>query len=93
MANYSLEWTPHFTRSARRFLRTHPDLEDAFSQTLEQLASDPFAPRLRLHALSGRLAGKQAVSINYAYRIVLCVEVTNTEIILHDVGSHDEVYG
>ena len=93
MANYSIEWTTHFTRSARRFLRGHPELEDAFRDTLEQLASDPFAPRLRLHALSGRLAGKQAVSINFSYRIVLCVEVKDCEVILHDVGSHDDVYG
>lgn len=38
------------------------------------------------------LAGKQAVSIAYAYRIVLCVEVTEHEVILHNIGTHDEVY-
>ena len=51
------------------------------------------APSLRLHNLTGKLAGKQAVSITYAYRIVLCVEITEHEVILHNIGSHDEVYG
>ena len=90
---YTLTQTAHFARAFRRFAKAHPELREATNETLEQLASDPFAPRLRLHALSGRLAGKQAVSINYSYRIVLCVEVTDNDVILHDVGSHDEVYG
>lgn len=90
---YNLRQTSHFARAFRRFAKAHPELREATNETLEQLASNPFAPRLRLHALSGRLAGKQAVSINYAYRIVLCVEVFDSYIILHDIGSHDEVYG
>lgn len=90
---YNLRQTPHFARAFRRFAKAHPELREATNETLEQLASNPFAPRLRIHALSGRLAGKQAVSINYAYRIVLCVEVIDSYIILHDIGSHDEVYG
>ena len=93
MANYSIVWTAHFTQSARRFLRRRPELDETFRETLEQLATDPSAPSLRLHALSGKLAGKQSVSINFAYRIVLCVDVTENEVILHDVGSHDDVYG
>ena len=90
---YTLIQTPHFARAFRRFAKAHQELRVATNELFEQLASDPFAPRLRLHALSGRLAGKQAVSINYFYRIVLCVEVTDNEVILHDVGSNDDVYG
>ena len=44
-------------------------------------------------SLTGRLAGKQAVSSTYTYRIVLCVEITEHDVILHNIGSHDEVYG
>ena len=33
-----------------------------------------------------------AVSITYTYRIILCVEIVEHEIILHNIGSHDEVY-
>jgi len=31
--------------------------------------------------------------ITYTYRIVLCVEITEHDVILHNIGSHDEVYG
>lgn len=34
----------------------------------------------------------QAISLTYDYRIVLTVEVTAQEVILLDIGSHDEVY-
>lgn len=90
---YTLVNTRPFERAYRRFARKHPELRSAVSKTFDALANNPFAPSLRLHALTGTLAGKQAVSVNYAYRIVLCVEVSDREIILHNIGTHDEVYG
>ena len=36
--------------------------------------------------------GIQAVSLTYDYRITLTVIVTDKEITLLDIGSHDEVY-
>jgi hypothetical protein len=35
---------------------------------------------------------KHAVSLTYSYRIVLILRLTADEIVLLDVGSHDEVY-
>ena len=57
------------------------------------MESDPFDPSLRLHALHGALEGKQAVRLTYSYRIVLRVVVRDREIVLLDIGSHDDVYG
>jgi len=85
--------TAFFERRARKFLTKHPDLRPRFIETMEQLRSDPFEPGLRLHALSGKLQGMQAVSLTYSYRITLTVQVTEHEILLLDIGSHDEVYG
>ncbi len=90
---YDLKQTPYFSRAFKRFAKRHPELRDATRTALNTLRENPLAPSLRLHPLTGRLAGKQAVSINYAYRIVLCVEIAEQEIILHNIGSHDEVYG
>lgn len=56
------------------------------------LASDPFDPRLRLHALSGKLDGLQAVRINYKYRVVLILRIHGKAILLLDIGGHDAVY-
>lgn len=90
---YRLLQTSQFKRAFVKFARRHPELRNATEETLSSLKADPFNPSLRLHNLSGRLKGKQAVSITYAYRIVLCVEIVEHEIILHNIGSHDEVYG
>jgi mRNA-degrading endonuclease YafQ of YafQ-DinJ toxin-antitoxin module len=35
----------------------------------------------------------QAVSLTYSYRITLTLQITENEILLLDIGSHDEVYG
>jgi mRNA-degrading endonuclease YafQ of YafQ-DinJ toxin-antitoxin module len=89
---FALVTTHHFERRARKFLRKHPDLKSAVRETLEQLRQDPFEPSLKLHSLSGKLAGLQAVSITHSYRLTLTLQVTEREIILLDIGEHDEVY-
>jgi mRNA-degrading endonuclease YafQ of YafQ-DinJ toxin-antitoxin module len=89
---FSLVWTETFARTARKFLRRHPDLEGVFEDTLRQLEADPTAPRLRLHPLHGRHAGKHAVRLTYEYRIVIILRMTPKEIVLLDVGAHDAVY-
>ena len=90
---WTLVTTAFFERRARKFLTRHPDLRPRFVQTLEQLRADPFQPGLRLHPLSGKLQGLQAVSLTYRYRITLTVQITEREILLLDIGSHDEVNG
>ena len=89
---YRLVWTAAFTRSAERFVQQHPELRAKLAAVLHDLESDPFQPQLKYHLLSGKLKGFQAVSVTYGYRIVLTLEVTDKEIILLDIGSHDEVY-
>jgi len=89
---YTLVWTPGFTRTAGKFLRQHPDLRKKFTAILEDLERDPFQPHLRYHHLSGKLQGLQAISITASYRLTLTLLISNREIILLDVGSHDEVY-
>jgi mRNA-degrading endonuclease YafQ of YafQ-DinJ toxin-antitoxin module len=60
------------------------------------LAADPFNPLLQSHKLKGKLAGSWACSVEYDCRIVFdfvenC-QTGETEILLIDIGSHDEVY-
>ena len=88
----TLIWTDSFVRTARRFFKKHPDLKGQFGNVLEKLESDIEHPALRLHALKGKLKGKHAVSLTYAYRIVLILVLEDDEIYLLDVGAHDDVY-
>ena len=92
MPAYTLVWTDTFARTARKFLRKHPNLTGLFEDVLKQLETDPQAPRLRLHRLKGRHADKHAVSLTYSHRIVLILCLSASEIVLLAVGSHDDVY-
>ena len=92
MPRFKLVWTEKFERTARKFLRRHRELRGLFDDVILQLEADPNAPKLRLHRLKGRHRDKHAVSLTYSYRIVLILRLTADEIVLLDVGSHDEVY-
>jgi len=92
MPKCTLVWTATFERTARKFLSRHPELAGLFGDILLQLESDPHAPRLRLHRLKGKHRDKHAVSLTYSHRIVLILRLTAAEIILLDVGPHDEIY-
>jgi mRNA-degrading endonuclease YafQ of YafQ-DinJ toxin-antitoxin module len=89
---YSLVSTAHFDRRVLKFTRAHPKLKKPLAKVLRNLESNPFQPSLRLHPLSGELEGLHAASVSYAYRITLTLRVTKKEIVLLDIGSHDEVY-
>ena len=81
-----------FLRQARKFFKQHPDLKPSFARVLADLQSDPFQPHLKLHPLTGKLAGCYAVSLTYSYRITLTLFLIEQEIVLLDIGSHDDVY-
>lgn len=91
--SWTLTTTVFFDRRVRKFLTKHPDLRARFLETMTRLREDPFEPSLRLHPLTGKLQGMQAVSLTYSYRITLTLQITEHEILLLDIGSHDEVYG
>jgi len=81
-----------FLRQARKFFKKHPDMKPLFTEKIDALITDPFNPSLKLHPLKGRLAGLYAVSLIYSYRITLTLAISEKEITLLDIGSHDEVY-
>jgi mRNA-degrading endonuclease YafQ of YafQ-DinJ toxin-antitoxin module len=89
---YALVTTEYFLRRARKFLRKHPDLRERFVQVVDDLRHDPFAPHLAYHHLGGKLKDMQAVSLTDSYRITLTIVIAEREIILLDIGSHDDVY-
>ncbi|MCM0080973.1 type II toxin-antitoxin system mRNA interferase toxin, RelE/StbE family [Geomonas sp. Red32] len=89
---YIIATPEQFLRQARRFFKKHPDLRPPFAKVISQLQEDPFQPALALHPLSGKLSGCHAVRLTYSYRITLTILITEKEIILLDIGSHDELY-
>ena len=90
--SYSLIFTDSYKKRARRFAKQHPELKEQYRKTLLLLAQNPCHPSLRLHPLKGKLTALNSVSINLSYRITLEMIIIEKEIILVNVGSHDEVY-
>jgi addiction module RelE/StbE family toxin len=90
---YVIVASDYFLKRAKKFFRKHPDLKERFTKLVDDMKKDPFQPHLELHSLSGKLKDIQAVSLTHSYRITLTVMVTEKEIILLDIGTHDEVYG
>ena len=89
---FTLTAPEQFLRQARKFFSKHPDLKPRFAKLLTDLQTDPFQPSLGLHPLSGKLAGCHAVRLTYSYRVTLTLLIAENEIILLDIGSHDELY-
>lgn len=89
---YTLIYPDSYVKRAKKFLRKHPEIHNQYQKTLELLELDPHHPSLRLHNLSGRLKDLSSVSINMSYRIILELEIRDEEIILINVGTHDQVY-
>ena len=91
-----LIWSQRFLRDLKRLVRRNPQIMREIEKTLQQLSEAPFNPSLKTHKLKGDLTGVWACSINYSNRILFeFVEDYETEeeaILLHTVGSHDDVY-
>lgn len=89
---WQLVFTEQYNRRAARFLRRHPGTRNQYAKTLKLLEANPHHPSLRLHALKGKLSGLHSVSINLSYRITLEMMITESEIVLINIGDHDAVY-
>lgn len=85
-----------FKRAYKSLIRKHPELKSKTENTLRLLAENPFNPSLQTHKLKGQLAGSWACTVEYDCRIVFDFiensESGDEEILLLDIGSHDEVY-
>ena len=89
---YKLVFPDSYIRRARKFLKKHPEIRGQYRKTLELLEFDPYHPSLRLHSLQGNLSGLSSVSINISYRIVLELIIEGNEILLINIGKHEQVY-
>ena len=85
-----------FKRAFKSLIRQKPEMEEKIAARLELLVNDPFDPSLKTHKLKGKLSGAWACTIEYDCRIVFNFKKYSDsdieEILLIDIGSHDEVY-
>jgi mRNA-degrading endonuclease YafQ of YafQ-DinJ toxin-antitoxin module len=89
---FKLIYPESYIRRARKFLKKHPEIHSLYRKTLELLELNLYHPSLRLHSLQGRMSGLSSVSINISYRIVIEIIIEGDEILLVNIGKHDQVY-
>lgn len=89
---YRIIYTKSYIKRARKFIGKHPELLGQYEKTLKLLELNPEHPSLRLHELKGKFKGLHSVSINISYRITLELFISDKDIILVDVGPHDQAY-
>ena len=80
-----------FTKAYKKRIKNNPELRELFWDSLEIFAMDPFHPALKTHPLKDHLEGKWAFSVDYDCRVVFHF-VSDTEIALLNVGTHEQVY-
>ena len=90
--SHRLVFTDSYNKKAAKWIKMHPALKDQYLKTLQLMELDIYHPSLRLHKLSGSLTGLSSISINISYRITLELMIQDRDIILINIGSHDEVY-
>lgn len=89
---WTLLRTETFLRDLRKYLKKHPDRQRLVRETLTAFATDPHAAALRLHPLKGRMGGLYSVRLSYSDRITLTLLLTERQVVLLSMGTHDDVY-
>ena len=89
---FQLVFTETYLKREKKFLKNHTDLIERYKKVLKLLELNPNHPSLRLHKLKGKFSDKYSVSITMNYRIILTFTIVKDEIVLIDVGAHNDIY-
>jgi addiction module RelE/StbE family toxin len=84
-------WDQGFKRIYQKRVRNDSELKKRFWTTMRLFLKNPFDRRLRTHKLTGKLEGLWAFSVAYDCRVIFKF-LSKDEVLLIDIGSHDEVY-
>jgi mRNA-degrading endonuclease YafQ of YafQ-DinJ toxin-antitoxin module len=90
--SFKIIYTESYNKRASKFLKKHPDLISQYEKMLKILEKNPVHPSLRLHQLKGKLKDLHSISINISYRITLEFYIADKEIVLVNIGRHDDIY-
>lgn len=87
----NLIWGSSFKRAYKKVATANPELKPKIAQALETFAGNPYRLSLRTHKLSGKLKGLWAFVVTYDCRVVFQF-LDEKDVLLIDIGKHDEVY-
>ncbi len=89
---FKVIFSKSYQRRAIKFFKVHTELISQYEKVVKILEKNPFHPSLRLHKLQPPMQAFHSISINMKYRISLELILNDKEIILINVGTHDQVY-
>jgi len=89
---YKIVETKRYHKKLVKFFKKHKNLLPKYEKIMFLLEANPYHPSLRLHKLQGNLKEFYSVSLDMEYRIILDFIIVDEQIILIDIGSHNEVY-
>ncbi len=89
---YEIIFSKKYKKIAKKFFKKHQNLKEKYTKTILLLQKNPFHPSLRLHKLQGSLSEYHSFSIDMDYRIFIDFIIIDEQIILIDIGSHNEIY-
>ena len=87
----NLVWDQAFKRKYKKIFTLNIALKKSFWQAMSIFSQNPFDPKLRTHKLTGKLKGLWSFSISYDCRVIFRF-INDHDVLLIDIGSHDEVY-
>jgi len=91
-----LRWSSSYKRAFKRTVKVSPSAKQKIIDIMEKLSADPFSAELKTHKLKGILENSWACAAGYDLRIIFNfvrnTETSETEILLIDIGTHDQVY-
>jgi toxin HigB-1 len=86
-----ITWDKGFRRIYGKKVKNDTELKQRFWKAMKLFSGNPFHQKLRTHKLSGKLGGLWAFSVSYDCRVIFKF-LNGDEILLVDIGGHEEVY-
>jgi addiction module RelE/StbE family toxin len=84
-------WDQGFKKIYQKRVRNDAELKKRFWTMVRLFSKSPFDRRLRTHKLTGKLEGLWSFSVAYDCRVIFRF-LSKDEVLLIDIGGHDEVY-
>jgi len=79
-----------FIKNFKKLTRKNPSLKNKIKEKLKLFQENPTHPSLRIHKLVGKKEQGWSISVESDLRIIFIF--VKDEVLLVDIGKHDEVY-
>lgn len=87
----TIKFSKSFERAYKKLVKRNPEKAIVILEKILLFQANPHHPSLTSHKLTGSLSHLHAFKVEYDLRIIFSW-YSNTEVLLEDIGTHDEVY-